>query len=247
MKKELNKVKKNILFIFAIMLFLFIFCFLFYTKIGRNLVNFSPNVEIKGGTDKISQRLAEIIPFWPVSDLEYTVAYQMGKTTNNEIHNDIFLRLAYENTDIKSQKRFNEIISRLYGGNLFIINKNFNVDGSLDCQYMENSLNYECLNKTYFGKIYSVARENEKLNIANNEYFLQEKVIFYTVEGKNYTIYSDADYKQVIANFTADDIKNLTPHDYIMGKYNANSQQYLSKFTIHNNTYRWVSTERITS
>ena len=235
MKKNLLKVQKNVTVILILMIFLFLFCFLFYTKVGRNIIipQAPVNIEITDQDNAIAKRLQEIIPFVNTNDLKYTTAYQKEKITNAQITTEIFLKIAYDHTTVKNQNSFNTYITRLYGGNLFITNKSFNVDGVVNCTFNEKA-NYDCTANAYHGLTYSLARRITKLNIIDDDYFLNEDVIFYTIAETNnekiYTIYDDSQYT-----------------DYILAKYKTVINKYQSKLIINNNTYRWQSTERITS
>ena len=252
MKKNLVKFQKRAGYLFILMAFLFLFCFLCYTKVGRNIIipQTPVNTEITDQDNVIAKRLAEIIPFVNINDLKYTTAYQEQKITNADIANEVFLKIAYDNITERNQSNFNDYITRLYGGNLFIINKSFNVDGVVTCTFKED-LSYDCLTKTYSGITYSLVRSITKLSIIDDDYYLNEDVIFYTFEEVNgkiiYTIYDNSNYQNKIATFTDEERQNYAVTDYILAKYKTAIRKYQSKFIINNNTYRWQSTERITT
>lgn len=246
MKRASEKVKANIILIISFMIFLFTYCFVMYTDMGSNKnVEINTNIEIKGGNDLVSQRLEEIIPYVTKTDALVKTAYQENLVNSDSIDNNVFLLKAYQNSEDKSLKAFNEVLVRLYSNNLFIVNNDFNVDGTINCSYDSQTLNYHCNEQTYDGIRYKVYREINKLNIQENNYYLDENVIFYSEEGSSnnitYKIYSDSTYQNEVETFMLN--SNETIEDVLKSK--SEKLQYRSKFMINKNNYRWLSTERI--
>lgn len=246
-KKKEQNAKKQATFVLAIMVFLFTYCYVMYTGLGNNNAMHT-NVELIGGNDVISRRLQEIIPYTPKIDAKMVTAYQDKKIINTDIDNDILLMKAYETVENKTYMNFNKVLERLYGTNLFLVNKNFNPTGKISCEYDNNTMKYTCTEEEYTGIIYDCARLINKLNINDNDYFLTEDIIFYSQEVSDgeilYKIYKDASYTEVVASFVEDNI-NMDIKQYLMNKYSIYINTYKSSFTVNNSTYRWLSTEKI--
>lgn len=230
--QDIQKAKKNITLIFAIMVFLFTYCYVMYTKLGPKE---NSQIIIDGGNDLISNRLQTIIPFYPSNNI-YLNAYQNNKTTISNIDNDVLLMKAYENSENKTFTEFKKVLERMYGNNIFLINRDFIIDNNY-CTFDNKNLKYNCLVKDNDNSIYNIYRQIEKLNIINNEYTLFEKVIFYQeIDGK-ITIYTDNTYSKEIAT-----IENSIEQYYQNNKEVALT--YKSQFKVNNNSYEWLSTEK---
>lgn len=247
MKDKLDKIKakKNLNLIIIFMLFLFLYCYVMYTGVGRSKSTY----ELSGGNDLISQRLQEIIPYSSKNDLSYLTAYQNKKVEINDINNDILLTMAYKFSPSKNSSSFKEILERIYGNSLFLVNKNFNVNDFVECRYNDLTLEYMCIEETNQKELYDVARKIEKLTIKNNIYTLDERVIFYSkeiVNGKEtYKVYEDANYQKVVKEFREADLKKQDLNNYLWQNYGDKEIKYQSIFKMNGNSYSWVSTERI--
>ncbi len=246
-EQKTQNAKKQMTFVLALMVFLFAYCYIMYTGLGNNNL-LHTNVELKGGDDVISVRLQEIIPFIPKVDASIITAYQNRKILNTDIDNDVLLMKAYENSEIKTNVSFNTVLERLYGTNLFLVNKDFNPTGSLNCTYDSNTMKYTCSTQEYNDIIYDCVRYINKLNINENNYYLTEDVIFYSHEvsedGILYKIYTDATYSEMVSSFTESNV-NTDIEKYLMDKYQIYTNTYKSNFTVSKSTYRWFSTEKI--
>lgn len=242
--KDIKKVKNKIILILSLMIILLIYCFIMYTGVGNN--NNNPNFEIIDANNLISQRLSEVIPFVSLIDSNLNTAYQAKKVTNKNISNPIFLMKAYQNTTTKSNQSFMEVLKRLYGNNIFIVQESFNLSGSINCQYDEKLLNYKCGETDYDGIIYDVSRQFTNLGINNDNYLLKENIIFYSREvGEEeiiYKVYNDYNFKEEVGEFKDTDL-NQDIDTYLFNNYAKYSKKYLSNFKYSNNTYRWLSTE----
>ena len=200
--KNISKAKKNLTIVILFMLFLFTYCYLMYTGVGNRL---DETYQLNGGSDLISQRLQEIIPYSSKNDLTYMTAYQTKNVTKSDISNDILLTIAYYNSSNKSANDFKDVIDRYYGATNFLINKNFSVNSILECTYEDVTLTYNCKENKSPDLLYDVARKIDKLIIKDNKYYLTEKVAFYEKEIKNdeiiYKIYNNANYQNVVGEF----------------------------------------------
>ncbi len=231
--QEIQKVKKKIALIFAIMAFLFTYCYVMYTKLDSNE---GSRIIIDGGNDLISNRLQAIIPFSSSHNI-YLNAYQNGKVTISDIDNDVLLMKAYENSENKNLAEFKEILERLYGNNIFLINRDFTYDDNY-CTYNNEKLEYSCEKKANNDPIYNVYRKINKLDIVGNDYTLEEKVIFYKDDNGKITIYTDNTYKNEITT-----LENSNLEEY----YKNNKDKFItykSKFKVNNSSYEWLSTEK---
>ncbi len=245
--KNMEKIKANITMVIAFMIFLFAYCYVMYTDVGhKNDIDLNETIEIEGGDDLVSQKLANIIPFSAVTDPSYLTAYQDKMADNSSVNNDVFLFMATKHSQSKSYNSFKDVLERLYGNNLFIVFRSFNVDGKLNCSYDNNASFYQCKEEAYEGITYNANRNIDKLKLMENGYFLEESVIFYSQDNNlNYQVYSDYTYQNVIGTFTNDDLNGITIEDFLTKNYAQFSQKYQSKFGIFNDTYRWLYTERI--
>ena len=234
--KNLDKVKANLTMIIAFMIFLFAYCYVMYTNVGDKMpIDLNETIEIEGGQDLISQRLKEIVPFSEVMDPSYLTAYQEAKVDNTEVANDIFLQMATNNSQSKSYSTYKDILERLYGNNLFIVFKNFNVNGKLKCEYDNRALFYQCSDIEYNGPLYTAKRTIANLKFTDNYYYLEELVTFYSIEQQNeitkYKVYSDYTYQNVVGEFTNKELNNQNIEDYLKQNYDQYNQKYQSKNT----------------
>lgn len=243
MMKEFKKARIRIILILSLMIFLLTYCFMMYTGLGTKEKNNS--IEIMGNDNLVSQRLAEIIPFNKVLEKPLKTAYQGKKVTSENIDNKIFLMKAYQNTDTKTQKNFNKVLERLYGNNLFIVYEDFNVNENITCHYESNLMNYTCINTPNNSIVYDAIRNTIKLNIKDDDYTLEEEIIFYSKElvgvDTIYKIYKDGNFNEVITSFTDKEV-NKEIDIYLTENYANYSQKYISNFRYNNNTYRWLNT-----
>ncbi len=246
----LDYIKKNIVLITSLIIFIIVFGFVMYTggEQAQELDSDNP-LDVANGSKMVAERLEKIIPYSAINDLKYQTAYQKNKTTAEDIANDIFLQMAYNNSEEKTYTAFQTTLTRLYGDNLFIMNHDFNINGQVKCT-SSNALNqYNCEDTTADGPIYDIIADYTKLNIENDIYYLTQEVYFYSKEetddGVTYTLYFDYQYQNVVAKFTDKDLNNQDVASFIKTKYAGYKSTYLSKFDLNKNSYRWLSTERI--
>ncbi len=128
----LNYIEKNIVLITSLIIFFIVFCFVMYTG-GEQPKELDPNnpLDVAGGSKMVAERLEKIIPYSAINDLKYQTAYQKNKVSTDDIANDIFLQMAYNNSEEKTFTAFQTTLTRLYGDNLFIMNHDFNVNGQV--------------------------------------------------------------------------------------------------------------------
>ena len=232
--QEIQKVKKKIALIFAIMAFLFTYCYVMYTKLDSSE---GSRIIIDGGNDLISNRLQAIIPFAASHDI-YLNAYQNGKVTISDIDNDILLMKAYENSENKTLTEFKEILERLYGNNIFLINRDFTYDDNY-CTYNSEKLEYNCEKRENNDSVYNVYRKINRLDIVGNDYTLEEKVIFYKDDNGKITIYTDNTYENEITTLEDSDLEEY---------YKNNKDKFItykSRFRVNNSSYEWLRTEKV--
>jgi len=251
-EKEYEKAKLNILIVMVIMALMTTFCFVFYTGVvNKNDLEVNTNLEFLGGSDTLSKRLQETIPYVTLIDKNIKTAYQNTITNINSIDNDVYLTKAYNYTQSTDIGQMMKILSNLYGSSLFIVHKNFYVNGIDKCIYNDELQNYECQTSNYKEKIYHTLRTVENLIIENDTYYLSENIIFYSIETinniKHYTVYKDYKYEEEIDDFTNLDLEkeNIKFDVFIKEKYKNNINKYRSKFSLENVNYIWNYTERI--
>ena len=251
MEKKYIQVKNNIVVILIFMIFLFTLCFVLYSARNKNEMDINTSIELDNGQDVISQNLQSIIPTSEKIDKNIRTAYQTKIATYREIDNDVFLMKAYKLASNYSYKDMYNILKKIYGNNLFIINNSFNVNGIDKCNYDSALKIYKCKSVEYKGTTYGTYRKVERVNISNNNYYLTEKVVFYSTNNINdeikYSVYTDSTYSDAIVNFTNNDFntKDIGVEEYIAQNYYGNANIYRSKFILIKNNYQWVNTERL--
>ena len=250
MEKKYLLVKNNIILIISIMTFMFTLCFVLYSTMNKNEFDINTTLELKDGNDVISKNLEGIIPTSVKIDKSINTAYQNSIVTYRDIDNDIYLLKAYKLSNNYNYKDMNNVLKKLYGNSLFIINNSFNVNGTDKCVYDSLTKVYNCTTVEYTGILYDTYRKIDNVSISNNEYFLNESVIFYSFDyrGKElrYNIYNDSTYNDFVISFTASDIsKDLSFDQYIEANFLSSANIYRSKFLLIKNNYQWINTERL--
>ena len=252
MKRDYDNVKFKVTLILAFMIFLFTFCSVAYSDAFRKKeMNINTNIELSGGNDVISRRLQEIIPYTEVIENQYKMAYQDRITNYLDIDNDIYLYMGLKNTNNIDAKKVAEDLKTNYGDNLFLINKNINIDGKKDCKYINNSKEYICTNLENENNLYTAFRSIDNISINGDYYYLTENIVFYKIikseEAIKYEIYTDYKYSNLYASFTSLDLakENIGYEEYINRFYMKNPNIYRTKFKINDDNYRWISTERL--
>lgn len=247
---DIKDVKENIILSFAILLFLFTLCIVIYNINWNNndLIDVSTNISFDGGNDALSQELQNIIPYVTLCNPKYVTAYQNKEVSINDIDNDILLTKGYFYAMKSNYFDSGELllnISNLYGNDLFIVNKDFNVNGKNYCTY--NNHKYSCDEIDYNGILYKANRDIFNINIGNDIIYLTENILFYSEEKiqniTEYKVYNNGLYENVVLTFTSNDIdrKNVTFEEYIDNLTNLRVQ-YQSSFVINNDKYNWIGT-----
>lgn len=253
MKYDVKEAKGNVLLAAAILLFLFTLCIVLFkndlfNKTGDDMT-ITTNMSFDGGTDSLSRELQYIIPYVDVDDPKYVTAYQEEATTISDIHNDILLTKGYFNnmgseefsTDLLLKK-----ISELYGGDYFIVNKSFTVNGKNVCDYQDGI--YSCKVMDYQGKLYKSDRKITNINISDSEIKLTESILFYSEEKimnkTYYNVYDNGLYDKSLLSFSSNDLEeaNLSFEDYINDNLESFRVDYQSSFIINGNNYNWIGT-----
>ena len=250
MKKE-NNVKSYVILSFVIIILLFTICIAIY-KNGQNedLFEVKTSFRVNNENDLFSLQLQNIIPYVTTNDTKYITAYQDRNVNISKIHNDIILTKGYFN-NIKDNEFKSSIlldkISELYGNDIFIVHKAFNVNGKDNCEYVDNT--YRCNENSYDGILYKADRKIINTDIGNDFIYLTEDVLFYSEESIQnityYNIYENGLYDKVVLSFTSNDVdkENITLSDYF-AKYLDNKRvEYKSKFGINNDHYYWIGTD----
>ena len=250
MKKE-NNVKSYVILSFVIIILLFTICIAIY-KNGQNeaLFEVKTSFKIHNENDLFSGKLQNIIPYVTTNDTKYITAYQDRNVNISKIHNDIILTKGYFNNikdnEFKSSVLLDKI-SELYGNDIFIVHKAFNVNGKDNCEYVDNT--YRCNENSYDGILYKADRKIINTDIGNDFIYLTEDVLFYSEESIQnityYNIYENGLYDKVVLSFTSNDVdkENITLSDYF-AKYLDNKRvEYKSKFGINNDHYYWIGTD----
>lgn len=250
MKKE-NNVKSYVILSFAIIILLFTICIAIY-KNGQNedLFEVKTSFRVNNENDLFSLQLQNIIPYVTTNDTKYITAYQDRNVNISKIHNDIILTKGYFNNikdnEFKSSVLLDKI-SELYGNDIFIVHKAFNVNGKDNCEYVDNT--YRCNENSYDGILYKADRKIINTDIGNDFIYLTEDVLFYSEESIQnityYNIYENGLYDKVVLSFTSNDVdkENITLSDYF-AKYLDNKRvEYKSKFGINNDHYYWIGTD----
>lgn len=250
MKKE-NNVKSYVILSFVIIILLFTICIAIY-KNGQNedLFEVKTLFRVNNENDLFSLQLQNIIPYVTTNDTKYITAYQDRNVNISKIHNDIILTKGYFNNikdnEFKSSVLLDKI-SELYGNDIFIVHKAFNVNGKDDCEYVDNT--YRCNENSYDGILYKADRRIINTDIGSDFIYLTEDVLFYSEESIQnityYNIYENGLYDKVVLSFTSNDVdkENITLSDYF-AKYLDNKRvEYKSKFGINNDHYYWIGTD----
>ena len=250
MKKE-NNVKSYVILSFAIIILLFTICIAMY-KNGQNedLFEVKTSFRVNNENDLFSLQLQNIIPYVTTNDTKYITAYQDRNVNISKIHNDIILTKGYFN-NIKDNEFKSSVllgkISELYGNDIFIVHKAFNVNGKDNCEYVDNT--YRCNENSYDGILYKADRKIINTDIGSDFIYLTEDVLFYSEESIQnityYNIYENGLYDKVVLSFTSNDVdkENITLSDYF-AKYLDNKRvEYKSKFGINNDHYYWIGTD----
>ncbi len=250
MKKEKN-VKSYVILSFVIIILLFTICIAIY-KNGQNenLFEVKTSFRVNNENDLFSLQLQNIIPYVTTNDTKYITAYQDRNVNISKIHNDIILTKGYFNNikdnEFKSSVLLDKI-SELYGNDIFIVHKAFNVNGKDNCEYVDNT--YRCNENSYDGILYKADRKIINTDIGNDFIYLTEDVLFYSEESIQnityYNIYENGLYDKVVLSFTSNDVdkENITLSDYF-AKYLDNKRvEYKSKFGINNDHYYWIGTD----
>lgn len=254
MKYDTKEGKENIILGFIIFLLLVVICALLYIN-GYININRDNNMDINtvmnfdGGTDYLSIELENLIPFVTTNNKEYKSAYQDGVVGINDINNDILLtKGVYSiNKDTISSNELINIISNMYGRDLFIINKNFNVNGKNRCNFVDNE--YICDEIEYNGILYKADRDIGNVSISDNYLYLDESILFYSEEEidgiVHYNVYDSGLYENMVLSFTSEDVENdnLTFDEYINKHLTRRRVSYRSSFVINGDHYNWVGTE----
>lgn len=250
MKKE-NNVKSYVILSFVIIILLFTICIAMY-KNGQNedLFEVKTSFRVNNENDLFSLQLQNIIPYVTTNDAKYITAYQDRNVNISKIHNDIILTKGYFNNikdnEFKSSVLLDKI-SELYGNDIFIVHKAFNVNGKDNCEYVDNT--YRCNENSYDGILYKADRKIINTDIGSDFIYLTEDVLFYSEESIQnityYNIYENGLYDKVVLSFTSNDVdkENITLSDYF-AKYLDNKRvEYKSKFGINNDHYYWIGTD----
>ena len=250
MKKE-NNVKSYVILSFVIIILLFTICIAIY-KNGQNedLFEVKTSFRVNNENDLFSLQLQNIIPYVTTNDTKYITAYQDRNVNISKIHNDIILTKGYFNNikdnEFKSSVLLDKI-SELYGNDIFIVHKAFNVNGKDNCEYVDNT--YRCNENSYDGILYKADRKIINTDIGNDFIYLTEDVLFYSEKSIQnityYNIYENGLYDKVVLSFTSNDVdkENITLSDYF-AKYLDNKRvEYKSKFGINNDHYYWIGTD----
>ena len=249
---NVKDVKGNILLAFAILLLLFTICIVMYNiNWGNksNRINVNTNITFDGGNDSFSQELQYIIPYVTTNNTDYVTAYQDGEVKVSDINNDILLTKGYFNNMESNTFDSGLLVSKisdLYGSDLFIVNKSFNVNGSNECIY-DNGV-YTCNEVDYSRILYKADRDINNINIGEDIIYLTEDILFYSEERiqnvVEYKIYNNGLYERVVLVFTSNDLEdeNVSFEQYIIDNLSGLRVQYQSSFVINNDKYNWIGT-----
>lgn len=250
--KDIKDAKGNILLAFAVLLLLFTICIVLYNvnwSNKKNRMNVNTNITFDGGADSLSQELQYIIPYVTINDPKFVTAYQDKDVRISDINNDILLTKGYFNnmgSNIFDSGKLISKISNLYGSDLFIVNKNFNVNGSKACEYSDRT--YTCSELDYDGILYKADRNINNINISDDKIYLTEDILFYSEEKiqnvVEYKVYTNGLYESVILTFSSNDIEkeNVTFEQYIVDNLSGLRVQYQSSFVINDDEYNWIGT-----
>ena len=249
--KNIKDAKGNILLAFAILLFLFTLCIVIYNVNWdkKDAMNVSTNISFDGGTDALSQELQYIIPYVTTNNPVYVTAYQDKDVGISDVNNDILLTKGYfynmESNTFDSGVLLSNI-SDLYGSDLFVVYKDFNVNGKNSCTYSNHK--YSCSENSYNGILYKADRDISNINISDNNIYLTEDILFYSEEKiqniTEYKVYTNGLYETVILTFTSNDIdkENVSFDEYIVDNLSGLRVEYQSSFVINDDKYNWIGT-----
>ena len=255
MKSDIKNEKENMLLGFIILLLVIALCsFLYingYIK-SDNIdgdMNINTIINFDGGTDSLSKELQNLIPYVTINNKDYKTAYQDKYVTISDINNDILLTKGIYSTSKNnlSANQLIDIISNMYGNDIFIVNKSFTVNGKNYCNYENDT--YTCEILEYDGILYKADRDINGISISDNKLYLEESILFYSEEIENnitnYNVYDNGLYTNIVISFTSDDVENdgLNFDEYIDKHLGRRRIDYISSFVINGNYYNWISTE----
>ena len=248
---DIKDAKGNILLAFAVLLLLFTVCIVIYNVNWnkKDAMNVSTIISFDGGTDALSQELQYIIPYVTTNNPVYVTAYQDKNVTISDVNNDILLTKGYFNNMESDNFDSGELlakISDLYGSDLFIVNKDFNVNGKNACTYSDRK--YTCSENSYNGILYKANRVITNINISDSTIYLTEDILFYSEEKiqnvTEYKVYTNGLYETVVLTFTSNDIakENVPFDEYVIDNLGGLRVQYQSSFVINDDKYNWTGT-----
>ena len=248
---DIKDAKGNILLAFAILLFLFTLCIVIYNVNWdkKDAMNVSTNISFDGGTDALSQELQHIIPYVTINNPVYVTAYQDKNVTISDVNNDILLTKGYFNNMESDNFDSGELLSKisdLYGSDLFVVYKDFNVNGKNACTYSDHK--YTCSENSYNGILYKADRDISNINISDSTIYLTENILFYSEERfqnvTEYKVYTNGLYETVVLTFTSNDIakENVPFDEYVIDNLGDLRVQYQSSFVINDDKYNWTGT-----
>lgn len=251
--KDIKDAKGNILLAFAILLLLFTICIVMYSinwgNDKSNRMNVDTNITFDGGDDALSQELQYIIPFVTTNNIDYVTAYQDKEVRVSAVNNDILLTKGYFNNMESNTFDSGVLLSKisdLYGSDLFIVNKSFNVNGSNECIYSDRV--YTCNKVDYNGILYKADRDISNINISDSTIYLTENILFYSEERfqnvTEYKVYTNGLYETVVLTFTSNDLEseNVSFEQYIVDNLSGLRVQYQSSFIMNDGNYNWIGT-----
>ena len=248
---DIKDAKGNILLAFAVLLLLFTVCIVIYNVNWnkKDAMNVSTNISFDGGTDALSQELQHIIPYVTINNPVYVTAYQDKNVTISDVNNDILLTKGYFNNMESDNFDSGELLSKisdLYGSDLFVVYKVFNVNGKNACTYSDHK--YTCSENSYNGILYKADRDISNINISDSTIYLTENILFYSEERfqnvTEYKVYTNGLYETVVLTFTSNDIakENVPFDEYVIDNLGDLRVQYQSSFVINDDKYNWTGT-----
>ena len=250
--KDIKDAKGNILLAFAILLLLFTICIVMYNinwGNENNKMSVNTNITFDGGDDALSQEPQYIIPYVTNNSTEYVTAYQDKEVRASDVNNDILLTKGYFNNMESNTFDSGVLLSKisdLYGSDLFIVNKSFNVNGSNECIYSDRV--YTCNKVNYNGILYKADRDISNINISEDTIYLTEDILFYSEEKiqniTEYKVYNNGLYERVVLTFTSNDLEseNVSFVQYIVDNLSDLRVQYQSSFIMNDDNYNWIGT-----
>ena len=256
MKYDVREGKENIILGFIILILLLVVCSLLYinnwiNKEDSNDMNVNTVINFNGGSDSLSLELENLIPYVTINNNEYKTAYQDKLVNINDINNDILLTKGVYliNKESISNNELINVLSNMYGNELFIVNKSFNVNGKNRCNYIDDVYNCDIIE--YEGILYRADRDIEGISISDDKIYLDESILFYSEELRDgityYQVYDNGLYDNMVLSFTSEDVENddLEFDEYIDKHIYRRRVSYRSSFIINEDNYNWVSTELI--